>query len=72
MRPRPSASFAVTLDPAESDPTPLPPARVAALKTGGGASAGAHAPKRRVELWHALGAALLLLLLGEAILLRRK
>jgi hypothetical protein len=31
-----------------------------------------EAPRRRVELWHALGAGLLLLLLGEALLLRRK
>jgi hypothetical protein len=72
MKPRPSASFVVTLDPAESDPAPLAPSRLLALKTGGGAPAGARPLKRRVELWHALGAALLLLLLGEAILLRRK
>jgi hypothetical protein len=72
MRPRPAATFVVTLDPAESDPTPLVKERIAALKAGGGATAGARAPKRRVELWHALGAALLLLLLGEALLLRRK
>jgi hypothetical protein len=40
--------------------------------TSAGATATAKAPRRRVELWHALGAALLLLLLGEAVLLRRK
>ena len=36
------------------------------------AKLAAAAPKRRVELWHTLGAALLILLLGEALLLRRK
>ena len=61
-----------TLDPAESDPTRLAPDRLAALKSGGGASAGAKAPRRRVELWHALGLALLSLLLVEGVLSIRR
>jgi hypothetical protein len=71
MRPRPAATFVVTLDPTESDPTRIAPERLASLKAGGGAKS-VSAPRRRVELWHALGAGLLLLLLGEALLLRRK
>jgi hypothetical protein len=72
MRPRRDATFVVNIDPAESDPTPIDPARLKQLAAGGGAKVAGAAPKRRVELWHALGAALLLLLLGEALLLRRK
>jgi hypothetical protein len=72
MRPRRDATFVVNVDAAESDPTPLDPARLKELAVGGGAKIAAAAPKRRVELWHTLGAALLILLLGEALLLRRK
>ncbi len=72
MRPRPEATFVVTLDAAESDPAPISSARLATLKAGAGGPKDAQAPRRRVELWHSLGAALLLLLLGEALLLRRK
>lgn len=71
LRPRQDATFVVNVDAAESDPTPIDPARLQQLAVGGGAKITA-APRRRVELWHALGAALLLLLLGEALLLRRK
>jgi hypothetical protein len=71
LRPRREASFVVNVDAGESDPTKIAPTRLAALAAGGGAHA-AEPPKRRVELWHALGAGLLLLLLGEALLLRRK
>jgi hypothetical protein len=71
MRRRPEGTFVVNVDPAESDPTPIDPARLRQLALGGGGVVAAP-PKRRVELWHALGAALLLLLLGEALLLRRK
>jgi hypothetical protein len=71
MRPRREASFVVNVDAAESDPGKITPAQLAALTTGSGGTT-AEPPKRRVELWHALGAALLLLLLGEALLLRRK
>jgi hypothetical protein len=71
LRPRPQATFVVNLDPAESDLLRITPERLAQLQAGGGARA-VKAPRRRVELWHALGAGLLLLLLGEAVLLRRK
>ncbi len=72
LRPRRDATFVVNIDGAESDPTPIDPTRLKQLAVGGGAKVAGAAPKRRVELWHALGAALLLLLLGEALLLRRK
>ncbi|HZS40212.1 MAG TPA: BatA domain-containing protein [Polyangia bacterium] len=71
LRPRPQASFVVNVDPAESDVTRIDAARLARLSAGAGAKS-VQAPRRRVELWHAMGAALLLLLLGEAVLLRRK
>ncbi|MGZ3429234.1 MAG: hypothetical protein ACXVCV_21430, partial [Polyangia bacterium] len=72
LRPRRDATFVVNVDAAESDPTPIDAARLKSLAVGGGAKVAAAAPKRRVELWHTLGAALLILLLGEALLLRRK
>jgi hypothetical protein len=72
VRPRRDATFVVNIDAAESDPTPIDPARLKQLAAGGGAKVAGVAPKRRIELWHALGATLLLLLLGEALLLRRK
>ena len=72
MRPRRDATFVVNVDAAESDLTPIDPARLKELAAGGGAKVASAAPKRRVELWHTLGAALLILLLGEALLLRRK
>jgi Aerotolerance regulator N-terminal/von Willebrand factor type A domain len=71
FKPRPAASFVVNVDAAESDPARIAPARLAQLSAGGGAHT-TKPPRRRVELWHALGAGLLLLLLGEAVLLRRK
>jgi hypothetical protein len=71
LRPRRDATFVVNVDAAESNPTKIDGARLQELAVGGGAKAAA-VPRRRVELWHALGAALLLLLLGEALLLRRK
>jgi hypothetical protein len=61
--------FAVNLDPRESDPARLSPEKRPdriAVKTG-----GAKAPKHRVELWHALSAALILLLLVESLLALR-
>ncbi len=61
--------FAVNLDPRESDPTLLPPDKRPdriAVKTGSG-----KPPKHRVELWHVLSAALILLLLAESILTLR-
>src|SRR5207249_2899816 len=66
-RPRPTAWFAVNVDPSESDLAPIPPPRLAALAHPAAGPAG-KAPRRRVELWHALGAALLALLLAEGLL----
>ena len=63
---RPDAAFAVTLDASESDPTRLPeakrPDRANARATGG------PPPVRRLELWHALGAAVIGLVLLESLL----
>lgn len=72
MHPRRDATFVVNVDAAESDLTPIDTLRLKQLAAGGGAKSAAAVPKHRVELWHALGAALLILLLGEALLLRRK
>jgi hypothetical protein len=72
MLPRTSATFVVNVEPAESDLTRIGPERLAQLTTGGASGKGSQAPRRRVELWHAMGAGLLLLLLVEAVLLRRK
>jgi len=62
----PAQDFAVNLDPRESDPGRLAPEkrpdRMAAARTG------AQAPKHRVELWHALAAILILLVLLESLL----
>ncbi|MDB4965474.1 MAG: hypothetical protein JWN44_1163 [Myxococcales bacterium] len=71
MRPRREATFVVNVEAAESDPTPIDHETLQRLAVGGGAKTAA-APRRRVELWHSLGAILLVLLLGEALLLRRK
>ena len=71
MRPRREATFVVNTEATESDPTALDRDTLKRLAVGGGAKTAA-APRRRVELWHTLGAILLVLLLGEALLLRRK
>jgi hypothetical protein len=71
-RTRPTASFVVNIDAAESDPTPIASVALAKLTGAATTKSASAVPRRRVELWHALGAALLLLLLGEALLLRRK
>jgi hypothetical protein len=71
LMPRAALDFAVNVDPKESD--------YAKVKKGGSAgaqgpeltTAGAPAPVRRVELWHGVAAALLLLLLVEGVLTRR-
>jgi hypothetical protein len=66
---RSDESFVVNVDPAESDPARLAddkrPDRARAA-AGGGA-----APKRRLELWHALSAAVLALVLAESLLTLR-
>jgi hypothetical protein len=63
---RPDAAFAVTLDASESDPARLAddkrPDRASARAAGG------PAPRRRLELWHALGAAAIVLVLLESLL----
>lgn len=69
--PRPELDFVVNLDTRESDPARLDPSqrpdRVAASAPGG------QRPKHRIELWHALAAAMMVLLLGESLLsLRRR
>ena len=67
---RAAGAFAVNLDPRESDPTRLAPEkrpdRLAAATRAGG-----QAPKHRVELWHALSALLLLVVLVESLLTLR-
>ncbi len=69
-RPREEAEFAVNLDARGSDLRPAPPSLVPVSGTGvGGPGGGEH--RRRVELWHALAAGLLILLLLESILVLR-
>ena len=70
-KPRPQLSFAVNVDPSESDFARIAPARLAELAH---ARPGAGGPpnRRRIELWHALGAALLGLLLVEGLLATRR
>jgi hypothetical protein len=66
---RPDAAFAVTLDTSESDP-----ARLADDKRPDRASArgpGGPPPRRRLELWHALGAVAIALVLFESLLTLR-
>jgi hypothetical protein len=63
---QPAQDFAVNLDPRESDPARLAPEkrpdRVAAARPG------AKPPTHRVELWHALSAILILVVLLESLL----
>jgi hypothetical protein len=63
---RPDASFVVDLDPRESDPARLPDARRPDRK--GGQPGAGPAPQRRMELWHLLGAAAIVLVLLESLL----
>lgn len=66
---RDELAFAVNLDPRGSDLTPAPPEALPASGTGEGRGEGANT--RRVELWHAVAAGLLLLLLLESLLALR-
>ncbi|MCA9676445.1 MAG: hypothetical protein KC464_15540, partial [Myxococcales bacterium] len=68
-RERDELAFAVNLDPRGSDLTPADPTRLPPSGTGEGA--GAEPGRRRVELWHAVAAGLLLLLLIESLLVVR-
>jgi hypothetical protein len=66
---RPDAAFVVTLDNRESNPARLPDA---ARPDRTGAKAGnGPVPHRRLELWHALGAAVIALVLFESLLTLR-
>jgi hypothetical protein len=61
--------FAVNVDPRESNPTRLAPEkRPDRIAVG---SPGAKPPTHRVELWHRLAAALILILLAESLLTLR-
>jgi hypothetical protein len=66
---RPDAAFVVTLDGRESNPARLPDAERPDRAHGPGAAG--PVPQRRLELWHALGAALLALALLESLLTLR-
>jgi hypothetical protein len=66
---RPDAAFIVTLDGRESNPARLPDADRPDRAHGTGAAG--PVPHRRLELWHALGAALLALALLESLLTLR-
>src|SRR5262249_4059233 len=67
--PRPALDFAINLDPKESDL-----AKVRAGTANGEAPpavAGTETPTRRIELWHAVAAALLAFLVVEGLITRR-
>ncbi len=63
-------AFAVNLDPRGSDLAPAPPEALPA--SGTAAAANPDSGRRRVELWHAVAAGLLLLLLIESALVVRR
>ncbi|MEO8706150.1 MAG: BatA domain-containing protein, partial [Kofleriaceae bacterium] len=67
---RDELAFAVNLDPRGSDLTAAPATALPASGSGGGTNP-VEDDTRRVELWHALAAALLLLLLAEGLLVQR-
>jgi hypothetical protein len=69
LRPRDELSFAVNLDARGSDLSEIDRADLPASGTGGGS--GAEPAAHRIELWHAIAAALLLLLLLEGLLTQR-
>lgn len=68
-RDRDELAFAVNLDPRGSDLSPAPAS--ALPSAGSGAADGSRPTSRRVELWHGLAAALLVLLLLESVLIQR-
>jgi hypothetical protein len=67
---RASESFVVNLDPAESDTARLPDDKRPDRAGPGATKAGT--PKRRLELWHTLSAAVLVAVLGESLLTLRR
>ena len=66
---RDELAFVVNVDARGSDLTPAPASALPASGTGAAAASGDDS--RRVELWHALAAAVLLLLLAEGLLVQR-
>ncbi len=66
---RDELAFVVNVDPRGSDLAPAPATALPASGTGGGSAPSDES--RRIELWHALAAALLLLLLIEGVLIQR-
>jgi hypothetical protein len=66
---RDDLAFVVNVDPRGSDLTRAAPSALPASGRGGGP--GSADDQRRVELWHGLAAALLLLLLAEGLLVQR-
>jgi hypothetical protein len=68
-RERDELAFVVNLDPHGSDLTPAPPSMLPASGTSTASAPDDH--RRRVELWHAIAAILLLLLLAEGLLVQR-
>ncbi len=72
-RPRPALDFVVNIDPRGSDTRKAAPSDLPGSSPSiDSPTATARAkPHHRVELWHALAAALILVLFGEAVLVRR-
>jgi hypothetical protein len=68
-REREELAFVVNVDPKGSNLTLAPPEVLPASGTGGGSQP--VDTRRRVELWHALAALVLLLLLAEGVLVQR-
>lgn len=66
---REELDFVVNLDPLGSNLDPAPPTALPASGTGAGSEPVDDT--RRIELWHALAAAVLLLLLAEGVLVQR-
>ncbi|MEZ4399478.1 MAG: BatA domain-containing protein [Kofleriaceae bacterium] len=69
-RERTELTFVANLDPRGSDLTPAPPALLPQAGTPGNGTG--KVPRRRVELWHAVAAVLLGLLLVESILIQAR
>lgn len=68
-RRRVESEFAVNLDPRGSDLTPVAPERLPTGSSGEVRDPDQH--RRRIELWHAIAAGLLLLLVVESLLVLR-
>ena len=68
---RADAAFVVTLDARESNPARLPDDKRPDRAKATGADGAEAAPRRRLELWHALGAVVIGLVLFESLLTLR-